>query len=75
MPPSSQRVWMKPGHTVLTRAAGENQPAPDQRGKARGVQPVAHKLQNLLDARANDAGEPGARNMYRTGVLVVLADR
>jgi hypothetical protein len=27
MPPSSQRVWMKPGHTVLTRTAGENQRA------------------------------------------------
>ena len=49
----------------LTGAAGHHQPAADMRGVTGGAQPIAHELEDLLDARPDDPDQLGLRQMGR----------
>ena len=56
----------------LARAAGQNEPAPGMGGKSRAFQPVAHELEDFLDARPDDRDQLRLRQMRR--MIAVLAD-
>src|SRR5271169_6098545 len=60
----------KSGH--LTGAAGKNHAPARFRRERRSREPVAHHLQNFLDARLNDVNERGPRHELR--LLALVAD-